>query len=87
LDESHKLDQQPLHQDPRPKSGKSRLNLSGTILEEKSIGSDQKEIKLIRRAHDLKNQDAKLRPNSRIQFASNKSKLIHTNLDPETPLK
>jgi hypothetical protein len=52
------LDPQPLHEDPRPKSGKSRLNLSGTILEEKSFGSDQKEIKLKRRAHDLKNQDA-----------------------------
>jgi hypothetical protein len=52
LDESHKLDPQPLHEDPRPKSGKSRLNLSGTILEEKSFGSDQKEIKLKRRAHD-----------------------------------
>jgi hypothetical protein len=53
------LDPQPLHEDPRPKSGKSRrLNLSGTILEEKSVGSDQREIKLKSRAHDLKNQDA-----------------------------
>jgi hypothetical protein len=31
-----------LDEDSRPKSGKSRLNLSGTILEGKSIGSDQK---------------------------------------------
>jgi len=49
-----------LHEDPRPKSGKSRLNLRGTILEEKSIGSDQKEIKLTRSAHDLKNQGGKI---------------------------
>jgi len=49
-----------LHEDPRPKSGKSRLNLRGTIREEKSIGSDQKEIKLTRSAHDLKNQGGKI---------------------------
>jgi hypothetical protein len=30
---------------PRPKSGKSRLNLHGTILEGKSIGSDPKKKK------------------------------------------
>jgi hypothetical protein len=44
------------------KSGKSRLNLNGTILEGKSIGLGPKR-KLIfkkseRRAHDLENQDA-----------------------------
>jgi hypothetical protein len=32
----------PLDEDPRPKSGISRLNLYGTILEGKSIGSDFK---------------------------------------------
>jgi uncharacterized membrane protein len=30
-----------LDEGPRPKGGKSRLNLHGTILERKSIGSDQ----------------------------------------------
>jgi hypothetical protein len=35
---SHKLDPPHLDEGPRPKSGKSRLNLHGTILEEKSIG-------------------------------------------------
>jgi hypothetical protein len=38
LDESHKLDPWPLDEGGRPKSGKSRLNLHGTILERKSIG-------------------------------------------------
>jgi hypothetical protein len=60
LDESHKLDPSLLDKDPRPKSGKSRPNLHGTILEGKSIGSNpffyKKEVK--RRAHDLRNQDA-----------------------------
>jgi hypothetical protein len=38
LDKSHKLDPQPLNEGPRPKNGKSRLNLHGTILEGRSIG-------------------------------------------------
>ncbi len=42
LAESHKLDPWPLDEDPRPKSGKSRLNLHGTILKGKSIGLDPK---------------------------------------------
>jgi len=44
--ESHKLDPWPLDEGPRPKSGKSRLNLHGTILEGKSIGLNppQKEL-------------------------------------------
>jgi hypothetical protein len=36
------LDPWPLDEGPRPKSGKSRVNLHGTILEGKSIGSDPK---------------------------------------------
>jgi hypothetical protein len=48
----------PLDEGPRPKSGKSRLNLHGTILEGKSIGLDQKKQRAQRRAHDLENQDA-----------------------------
>jgi hypothetical protein len=51
-----KLDQWPLHEGPRPKSGNSRLNLHGSILERKSINSDKKGAQ--RRPHDLKNHDA-----------------------------
>jgi hypothetical protein len=39
LDEIHNLEPQPLDEGPRPKGGKSRPNLHGTILEGKSIGS------------------------------------------------
>jgi hypothetical protein len=48
----------PLDKGPRPKRGKSRLNLHDTILEGKSIGPNQKEKRAQRRAHDLKMQDA-----------------------------
>ncbi len=34
-----------LDEGPRPKTGKSRLNLHGTILEGKSIGLNQKKTK------------------------------------------
>jgi len=51
------LDPWPLDEDPRPKNGKSRLNLYGTILEGKSIGSDPQKKKVQRGAHDLENQD------------------------------
>jgi len=47
------MDPWPLDKGPRPKNGKSRLNLHGSILEKKSINSDKK-----RRPHDLKNQYA-----------------------------
>jgi hypothetical protein len=51
------LDPWPLDQGPRPKSGKSRLNLYAIILERKSIGSyAKKKIKM--RAQGLKNQEA-----------------------------
>jgi hypothetical protein len=36
LDENHKLEPQPLDESLRPKSGKSRLNIHGTILKGKS---------------------------------------------------
>jgi hypothetical protein len=44
VDESHKLNPWwwPLDEGPRPKSGKSRLNLHDTNLEGKSIGLDPK---------------------------------------------
>jgi hypothetical protein len=67
----------PFDEGPRPKSDKWRLNLQDPILEGKSIGLNpktkrKKQKKLQRGAHDLKNQDAKLRTearsNSRIQF-------------------
>jgi hypothetical protein len=35
----------PLDEGPKSKSGTSRLNLHGTILERKSIGSNQKKTK------------------------------------------
>jgi hypothetical protein len=59
-DESHKIGPMTFRCEyPRPKSGKSRLNLNGTILEEKSIGLNPKKKRSYkRRAHDLKNQDA-----------------------------
>jgi hypothetical protein len=53
-----KLDPWTLDEGPRPKSGKLRLNLHGTILEGKSIGLNPKYIYIEKRAHDLKNQDA-----------------------------
>jgi hypothetical protein len=44
-------------QGPRPKSGKLKLNLHGTIMEGNSIDlNPKKDIKM--RARDLKNQDA-----------------------------
>jgi hypothetical protein len=52
LDESHKLDPWPLEKGPRPQSGTLKLNLHGTILKGKSIGSDQKKGAK-KRAHDL----------------------------------
>jgi hypothetical protein len=39
------LDPWPLDEGPKPKSGKSWLNLHGTILEGKSIGSHRKKKK------------------------------------------
>jgi hypothetical protein len=42
LARSHKLDPHPLDEGARPRSGKSSLHLHGSILEGKSIGSDQK---------------------------------------------
>jgi hypothetical protein len=63
-----------------------------TLVKGKSIGGDKKKKKRVqRRAHDLKNQDASLgskpRSNSKIQFASNRSKFVHVNLDPGPSFK
>jgi hypothetical protein len=50
----------------------------------KNQGVDQRN-RVQRRVHDLKNQDESLRSkagsNSKFQFASNRSKLVHVNLD------
>jgi hypothetical protein len=45
LAESHKLDPTPLDEGPRPKSGKSRLNLNSTVSEGKSTVLKRKEKK------------------------------------------
>ncbi len=45
--ESHKLDPWPLVEGLRPKSGKLRLNLHGTIFEGKSIGSFKRKTELM----------------------------------------
>jgi len=56
-----------------------------TFWRESQLDQTQK-IELIRRAHDLNNQDAsygsKAGSNSRIQFTSNESKFVPKNLDP-----
>jgi hypothetical protein len=50
--------QGPLNEGPRPKSGKSRLNLNSTVSEGKSTVLRKKKKKTLkRRAHELKNQD------------------------------
>ncbi len=83
LDESHKLDPWPLDEGPRTKSGKLSLNLHGTISEGNSIGSGQNrefkgEIMIWRTKMQAR---SKAGSNLRIQFASNKSKLVPKNLD------
>ncbi len=57
LVESFKLVPRPWDEDPRPKSGKLRLNLHAPVLEGKSIGLDQKNSAK-RRAPDLENQES-----------------------------
>jgi hypothetical protein len=84
LDESHKLDPWPLDESTRPKSGKSRLNLHGTILEGKSIGWNPKKTRAKKGNSWFEEPRCKLGSNigsiSRIQFVSNESKLVPTNL-------
>jgi hypothetical protein len=59
--ESHKLDPWPLDEGPRPKSGKSKLNLHGAILEGKSIG-----LNCTKKNYDLKN--FRCNPKSKVWF-------------------
>ncbi len=57
LAESHKLNPWLLDDDPRPKSGKLKLNLYGSSLEgNRFVQTKRKSSK--ERAHDLENQDA-----------------------------
>ncbi len=76
------MDPWPLDVGPRPKSGKSRLNLHGTILKGKSIGLNQKTNKQKRARKEssrFEESRCKLGFNSRIQFASNDTKLVLGN--------
>ncbi len=72
------MDPWPLDVGPRPKSGKSRLNLHGTILKGNSIGLNQKNKLKRARKESLRFEEPryKLGFNSRIQFASNDTKLV-----------
>jgi hypothetical protein len=85
LAESHKLGPLPLDERPWPKSGKLKLNLHGTYLEGKSIGSNPK--KDLQESSWFGEPKCKLGSNSRIQFASNESKLIPRNFHPGPHLK
>ncbi len=78
------------------KVAKSRLNLHDTILEGKSIGLDpkkggKKKTQAQKRAQWFGEPRCKVvskaRSNSRIQFASNESKLVPRNLDLAPPSK
>jgi hypothetical protein len=90
LDESHKLDPWPLDEGPRPKRDKLRLNLHGTILEGKSIGSNpqqQQKKKVQKESSWFEAPSCKLGSNSRVQFALNEFKLVLRNLDSQPHLK
>jgi len=89
FNKSHKLDPWPLDEGPRPKSGKSRLNLDGTIFEGKSIGPNHLKKGANKDSSWFEEPRCKLRSkarskatsNSRVQFVSNEPKLFPTNLD------
>jgi hypothetical protein len=96
LDESHKLDAGPLDEGSRPKSGKFEAKLTwhhfgGKINWFKPEKIQEKNSTKKERAHDLKNQDARVgspqSSNSRIQFASNESKLVPRHFEHSTPSK
>jgi len=81
LVESFKLVPRPLDEGPRPKSGKLRLTYVAPVLEGKSIGSDQKTVQ---KGELLIRLGTKVQSNSRIQFASNQSKLVLRKIQPWT---
>ncbi len=76
---------------PTPKSGKSRLNLHGRILERKSVNSDfKKELKgelMIRSTNTQARMHGGVLLEDSIQFPSNKSKLVLRNLDSRRQVK
>jgi hypothetical protein len=85
LDESHKLDPQPFYEGPRSKSDKSQLNPHDTILEGKSIDLNPQNKRAQKGSSWFEEPRCKLGStacNSRIQFASNESKLVPRNLNP-----
>jgi hypothetical protein len=87
LVESFKLDPRALDEGPRLKSGELRRNLRGTSFGGKINWYGPKN-KPKKKVHHLKNQNPnKARSNSKIQFASNGSKLVHVNLDPRPSSK
>jgi hypothetical protein len=87
LAESHKLDENLWSE-----SGKSRLNLHGTILEEKSIGSDSQKKKRAKLESSwfeeptCKLGSPKQGPTGAKLLASNESKLVPTNLEHGPPI-
>jgi hypothetical protein len=87
LVESFQLDPRALDEGPRLKGGKLKLNLHGTSFGGKINWCGPKN-RPKKKVHHLKNQNPnKARSNSKIQFASNGSKLVHVNLDPRPSSK
>jgi hypothetical protein len=86
----HKLDPLPLGEGPRPKRSKWRLNLHGTIFS-RIFNLFQPKTRTKKESSWFEEPRCKLRSkarsNSKIQFASNESKLAHTNLDPKAQLE
>jgi hypothetical protein len=69
----------PFDEGPRTKIGKLRLNLNGTCFE----GKTKKRIKQSSSFGEPRIKlGTKVQHNSRIQFASNESELVHRKLDP-----
>jgi len=81
---SFKLVQRPLDEGTRPKSDKLRLTYIAPLSEGKSIGSERKTV--LKESPLFAEPRIMLRPkvqsNSRIQLASNQSKLVPRKLDP-----
>ncbi len=80
------MDPQPLDEGPRPKSGKSRLNLEKPFWRESQFVQTKEKEKSFKESSEFGEPRWKLGynlgSNSRIQFASNESKLVPMNLDP-----
>ncbi len=86
----HKLNPWPLDESQRPKDGKLRLNLHGTILEGKNSIQTQNlkgELTIWKTKMQAKVQGKVQLKYSRIQFVPNESKLVRRDLDPGPHLK